>query len=143
MARIVLDANVIISAAFGGAPLEAVNHACRHTIYINDEIEKELLGVIERLKAKLSPVYLKEARKQVRMIIHGARKAKCGHSVKICRDPKDNAYLELAKSCRIDILVTGDDDLLSLSAEELRKEGLHRLKIMTPRDFVNESIRSL
>lgn len=143
MARIVLDANVIISAAFGGVPLEAVTHACRHTIFINDEIEKELLGVIERLKAKLSPIYLKEARKQVKMIIRGAKKAKCGHLIKICRDPKDNAYLELAKSARIDILVTGDDDLLSLSTEDLKKEGLHRLKIITPRDFVDESIRSL
>jgi saccharopine dehydrogenase-like NADP-dependent oxidoreductase len=44
--------------------------------------------------------------------------------------------LELAKAAKIDVLVTGDKDLLSLSAQELKGEGLQRLKIMTPKDFI-------
>ena len=39
MARVVIDANVIISAAFGGKPLEAVLRAFRdHEVYVSDSI---------------------------------------------------------------------------------------------------------
>ena len=40
MAKVVIDANVIISAAFGGKPLEAVLRAFRdHEVYVSDSIE--------------------------------------------------------------------------------------------------------
>jgi hypothetical protein len=42
MLRVVLDANIIISAGFGGAPLEAVRCATKGVIYVNEEIEKGL-----------------------------------------------------------------------------------------------------
>lgn len=32
-----------------------------------------------------------------------------------CRDPKDNKYLELAVSAKVECIVTGDDDLLVLN----------------------------
>jgi len=35
-------------------------------------------------------------------------------SVKICRDPKDNFLLSLAKDSKADFLLTGDQDLLSI-----------------------------
>jgi predicted nucleic acid-binding protein len=39
MAKVVLDANVIISAAFGGKPLEAVERALKeHDVYISESI---------------------------------------------------------------------------------------------------------
>ncbi len=138
MLRIVLDANIIISAGFGGVPLEAVRCAAKGVIYVNEEIEKELKGVVERLKDKLPPPFYEEAKKQVRMIIRSGKKARRGRPIRIYRDPKDNAYLELAKAAKIDVLVTGDKDLLSLSAEELKGEGLQRLKIMTPKDFIED-----
>ena len=68
MVRLVLDANVIISAIFGGAPLEAVHYASEHTICINGEIEKELFGVVEKLKNRISPLYYKELKKQIKTI---------------------------------------------------------------------------
>jgi putative PIN family toxin of toxin-antitoxin system len=58
--------------------------------------------------------------------------------VVICRDPKDDAYLSLAKSVPADFLVTGDLDLLSLEKEKLDTAGLARLRIVTPKDFLRK-----
>jgi len=55
MAKVVIDANVIISAAFGGKPLEAVVRALEdHEVYLSLTIEQELQGVISGLSKKLS-----------------------------------------------------------------------------------------
>ena len=35
-------------------------------------------------------------------------------TISICRDPKDNMFLELAVSCKANALVTRDGDLLTL-----------------------------
>ena len=35
-------------------------------------------------------------------------------SVKICRDEKDNKFLECAEGAKADYIVSGDEDLLSL-----------------------------
>lgn len=49
--------------------------------------------------------------------------------VKICRDPKDNFLLALAKDGKADYLLTGDKDLL-----DLKKFG--KTKIITIVDFI-------
>jgi predicted nucleic acid-binding protein len=55
MAKVVIDANVIISAAFGGKPLEAVVRALEaHEVYLSQNIERELQGVISGLSKKLT-----------------------------------------------------------------------------------------
>jgi putative PIN family toxin of toxin-antitoxin system len=57
-----------------------------------------------------------------------------GHSVvDICRDPKDNFLLALAKDGNADYLITGDSDLLVLKEFE-------RTKIVTLSEF--ESVLS-
>jgi putative PIN family toxin of toxin-antitoxin system len=37
------------------------------------------------------------------------------HSVRECRDPKDDKFLELALNGRADLILTGDSDLLSMN----------------------------
>jgi len=46
--------------------------------------------------------------------------------IKICRDPKDNFLLALAKDGKADILLTGDKDLL-----EIKKFGKTKIKSIT------------
>ena len=53
-------------------------------------------------------------------------------TVTICRDPKDNFLLELAKDGKADYLLTGDKDLL-----ELKKFG--KTKIQTISTFIDET----
>jgi predicted nucleic acid-binding protein len=53
MAKIVIDANVIISAAFGGKPFEAVARAMGdHEVYSSETTKRELQGVIVSLGEK-------------------------------------------------------------------------------------------
>ncbi len=138
--RIVLDTNIIVSAAFGGIPLEAIHCASHYTIYISDEIEKELYGVIGKLANRISPQVFEELKRQINIIIRITKKIKSKKSIKIkiCRDPKDNAYLELAKLAKADILVTGDKDLLSLTLQDLKRVGLRKLNIITPRELIQQ-----
>jgi putative PIN family toxin of toxin-antitoxin system len=50
------------------------------------------------------------------------------YKLNICRDPKDNMFLELAKTVAADYLITGDKDLLVLNQFET-------IKILKPSEF--------
>jgi len=50
--------------------------------------------------------------------------------VDLCRDPKDNKFLDVAIASYADYLITGDDDLLVL-------ENIGNTSIITPRTFVD------
>ena len=49
--------------------------------------------------------------------------------IEVCRDPKDDKYLELAVSCDAACIITGDKDLLVLHPFE-------HIQILTPADFL-------
>ena len=51
-------------------------------------------------------------------------------TVKACRDPKDDIFLECAIRARADLLIAGDKDLLVLGAFE-------GVRIVTPAAYVN------
>jgi predicted nucleic acid-binding protein len=48
--------------------------------------------------------------------------------LRVCRDPKDNMFLELAVSGHAFCIITSDEDLLTL-------RSFRGMKIMTPRQF--------
>jgi putative PIN family toxin of toxin-antitoxin system len=52
-------------------------------------------------------------------------------SVRVCRDPKDDFLLSLAKDGKADYLITGDKDLLNLGK-------FRKTKILTITDFLNQ-----
>jgi predicted nucleic acid-binding protein len=55
MAKVVIDPNLMISAAFGGRPLEAVVQALEnHEVFLSLTIERELREVISGLSKKLT-----------------------------------------------------------------------------------------
>lgn len=35
-------------------------------------------------------------------------------NISVCRDPKDNKFLECAELAQVDLIVSGDEDLLAL-----------------------------
>ncbi len=53
------------------------------------------------------------------------------HSINVCRDPKDNKYLELAMEANADCIVTGDNDLLVL-------HPFQNIPILTPAEFLEQ-----
>jgi putative PIN family toxin of toxin-antitoxin system len=136
MAKVVIDANVIISAAFGGKPLAAVVRAIEdHEVYVSEAIERELRGVISGLSKKLSKDQMAFLEEKIRQLLSHARRVSVSTHVALSRDAKDDHYLSLCKAARADFLITGDKDLLSVSEETLKKTGIS-CRIITPQEFL-------
>ena len=136
MAKIVIDANVIISAAFGGKPLEAVVRAMEnHEVYLSQTIERELQGVISGLSKKLSKEQILFIQEKIQQLSSLAKRISISTHVALSRDAKDDHYLSLCKEAKVNFLITGDKDLLSISQEDLKKNGIS-CWIVTPQVFL-------
>lgn len=135
--RIVLDANVVVSALFGGTPREAVACALDEEVFVSPEIEAEFAGLKDRLREKISPQALRYWTESFLPSVLG-RTVRVGTPPRLhlSRDPKDDAYLSLAKAVEADYLVTGDKDLLEVPRKALEKAGLFGLAVVDPRDFL-------
>ena len=140
MVRIVIDANVLVSAAFGGTPLDAVGKAFSiGEVYLSPAIAAEIGGTIERLAPKLGDEKTKTLSALWKRFQSLCRMAEPGRNVSICRDPKNDAYLSLCAAVGAHFLITGDKDLLAVAparAPALPK----RLKILTPREFMEADV---
>ena len=114
--KVIFDSNVLISATLkkNSSPDLAFRKAkSEGDILCSVDTLKELTEKL--FKSKFDKYVSIETRleflmefKDVCEIIKVLRK------VNICRDPKDNKYLELAMSGRADCIVSGDKDLLVL-----------------------------
>jgi len=117
--KLVLDTNTIISAFFwegNEAELFRKIEQGKAKLYITSEILKEVEEVIKRPKfdrvmknAGLTPDQIMQ---KIVSLSHLVIAPKI--TVKVCRDEKDNKFLECAKSAKADYLISGDEDLLSL-----------------------------
>jgi putative PIN family toxin of toxin-antitoxin system len=137
--KIILDANVLVSALFGGPPRLAVIRAFKESVYISPRIEAEFQSLGAKLSRRLPPEKFKTwTHVFLPSILGRCERVGVRRKVDICRDPKDNAYLSLALEIGADILVTGDKDLLVLSENDLTNAGLTHLKILNPRDFLQQ-----
>jgi predicted nucleic acid-binding protein len=119
-------------------PAKALLVASRHTICINREIERALLLTVEKPAHKLPGQLLHEVRKQIRTIIHQATTVRATRTVTVSTHAADTACLAVASAARARIIVSGDRHLLDLTAQQLRRHGLPYVRIMSPRDFVDE-----
>jgi len=139
MARIVIDSNVIVSAVFGGKPLDAVAIALRnHEIFISGSVEREFEGLLLKLSRKLKPEQLESLKVKFKQLFSRAGRVEIKSEIRLCRDPADNHYLALAHDCCADYLITGDKDLLEIDPELLR-ENRFKCRIVTPQWFVDSS----
>jgi len=136
MAKVVIDANVIISAAFGGNPLRAVIRAMdEDEVYVSQAIERELTEVFSKLSKKLKKDQIAFLDERMRELVGMAKKVSVSTRVVLSRDTKDDHYLALCKEVEADFLVTGDKDLLSIPPEALKENGIP-CQILTPQEFV-------
>ena len=121
--KLVLDTNTIVSAFFwegDEAELFRKIEQGKAKLYITNEILKEVEEVIKRPKfnevmnkAGLTPDQIIQ---KIVSLSHLVIAPKL--SIKVCRDEKDNKFLECAESAKADYLVSGDEDLLSLKEYE-------------------------
>jgi len=115
--KTVLDANIFISAIFwDGNPLAVTQRAARglDNLFFTDDIINEVERVLGKPKLHLGEYDIKRI---VMRVEHIGKKISISqqHRVKgICRDPKDDMYLECALAAAADYIITGDSDLLDL-----------------------------
>lgn len=139
MPNAVIDANVIVSALFGGKPRKAFLKALRTCdIYISPDIRGELLGLLDELEGKLGSAKIRRLRSIILKLLSDSKEVIPAKKIELSRDKKDNAYLNLCLKVRADFLLTGDKDLLEVPARKLKSFGLNRLKIISPKVFLSE-----
>lgn len=119
--RVVLDTNVVLSAIlFRQGRLSAMRNAWQAGAFV-PVVSRQTLGELTRVLAyprfrltaadvsdvlgSYLPYVEAHARKKDEPVLSGTP---------ICRDPKDQMFLELAHSASVDFLVTGDEDLLEM-----------------------------
>lgn len=135
--KVVLDANILISSAFGGTAAEAVVKAFDHnTVIVSAPLIDELERVALRLRSRLGPARSARLRQLLRTLVNKADVVTIPGRLHICRDPNDDMYLETCQVARAHYLVTGDADLLEVDANDLKKHRLGRLAIVTAVQFI-------
>ncbi len=117
MLRVVLDTNVLVSAAISsGRSRELLQRgiAKRFTIVTSDLILQELASVLSRSEFKIS-------NEEIKTIILALKRSSDVVRVKskleaVKADPKDDMIIETAYDGRAHIIVTGDNHLLALKS---------------------------
>lgn len=138
--RVVVDTNVLISAfAFGGLPEQAVRRAAeRAQVWVSPALLQEYRETPRELLAlgKITPAQFQALVAGIASVVAQARLARPRKRLSICRDPEDNMVLECCCAARARFLITGDRDLLELEPQKLQRARLGRLRICTPRVFL-------
>ena len=133
MHKVVLDANVFVSFLISHRPpISTILDLWARgelVIYYSTEILVELEATlkypkIRELVSSSETESLIDAIKILGILVIPAKR------IEICRDKKDNKYLEVSLKSASKFLISGDKDLLALGEFE-------GIKIVSPRDFVD------
>jgi putative PIN family toxin of toxin-antitoxin system len=141
--RLVLDTNVwldwLVFDDAAVAPLKAAVANAHAEIFIDDACTAELATVLayplrkQILAAHAQAACLAESRRVARhAVVHAATECSAADPLPVCRDADDQKFLELARACRADFLVTRDLLLLELARRKVRRAPFH---IVTPAQF--------
>ena len=131
--KIILDANVLISAFFwGGNPRKVLERAITKTdeLFITKEILEEIEEVMGRPKFhadKEKIDYFINSLEEIGNKIIPKRKIKNGS-----RDKTDNKYIECGITANVDYIVSGDIHLLELKEYD-------SIKIVAPKEYLERT----
>ncbi len=128
----VVDTNVIVSALLlpGGIPRQALDAArADGDLLVSRALLLELDAVLRR--PKFDRYLLPQERSRFFIaLVRESRLVEVTAHVDACRDPKDNAILELAADGGATHIITGDSDLLTLGS-------FQGTAILTPERFLH------
>lgn len=111
--NVVVDTNVLVSGIFWkGSPRKFLSLIFRQEInpFATIDIMAEYCRIIDKVACK-RPDIAARWKSQIAKIMTIIEK---NESVEVCRDPKDNMFLECAIAANAYYLVSGDSDLLVL-----------------------------
>jgi putative PIN family toxin of toxin-antitoxin system len=134
MIRAVIDTNVLVSALIkpdspAGPILRKLGEGNFQLIFspaVLDELIRVLAYPKLRKKYKISREDMETV---VAILVLRGEMVFPSRSIRVCRDPHDDIFIEAAVSGSADYLVSGDSDLLALN----KFEGV---KILSPGDFL-------
>ena len=129
MPRVVLDANVFVSALLGKGSPSRIYEAFKagaFELVCSKPLLSELAEVLIRPEFSIRASEIKIL---FRLLRHRATIVRSLRKVRACRDPKDDIVLECAVSGNAAWIVTGDKDLLVLSL-------FHGIRVVSPADFL-------
>jgi putative PIN family toxin of toxin-antitoxin system len=127
---VVIDTNVAVSglhfAGRAGIPAQAIAKAADFDMIATaDAIDSELIRILtERFNWSDLRV-----RKEMQYMLRRAIRVNITGTLRVCRDPDDDKFLECAERADADLLISGDKDLLAL-----RRHG--RTRIVTPAAYL-------
>ncbi len=115
---------------YRGVPLQSITNALDHDDVLTcAELEDEVVRIMKR-KFSIDP---EELREQLSAVLGNCvRVVVSGRVSGVCRDPKDDFILECAANGNAQLIVTGDEDLLSLVL-------YGEIEIVTPRQYLNRA----
>ena len=146
-ARLVLDTNVwldwLVFNDAGVAPIQAAVARGGAGIFISPACVTELTRVLgyslsgRALSTQAQALALAQCR-AIACAVEDCREAHVIKALPKCEDADDQMFLELARDCRADALITKDRDLLALATRKVRPLPFH---IITPREFARDASR--
>ena len=132
--RAVLDTNVAVSAALlrRSTPRRALDLVIDHgTLLISIATLAELSEVLGR--PRFNRYVSEDTRHEfLEMLVREAELIEVTERLTLCRDPKDDKFLELAVSGGATHIISGDNDLLAL-------HPFGGVAIVSPQDFLTET----
>lgn len=129
---IILDTNVIISAAVFASktPVLCLKKCLTEgKLVFSEDILQEYIQTLSNKKFDKF-ISIEKRLTFLQKLIEAGTLITITQKVEICRDPKDNKYLELAASCNAFCIVTGDEDLLVL-------HPFGNIPVLKPVQFLN------
>ena len=134
--RIVVDTNTIISGILlpGSVPGRLLSFlAERATLIFSPATRDELLRVIAREKFDRYVTFGARER-AVTVLVRDSEIVIPRRVFHVCRDPKDDKFIDAAHAGKADCLISGDDDLIALREFE-------RVPILTAKRYLARIVR--
>ena len=143
--KVVVDTSVIISSVLGdakAAPAKVLKamYTKKFKAYSSEEAMDELYDVLFSEKVTkllkggseiLTLTYL--------FVNSSVIRVNPKKRIALCRDPKDNKFLEIAYEVKADYIVTLDRDLLDMRDKNKETRIFrHKIKILRPEEFLRE-----
>jgi len=112
--KVVIDTNVIVSGIFWGGNAYKILDAYtddKFSMVVSPSILQEYTEVLLRLGSKKEK---KLVAQWIALFVDDTEIVDPQNPIRLCRDPKDNKFLECLMDGECNYLITGDNDLLVL-----------------------------
>ncbi len=112
MQKLVVDTNILVSAILGRSYPHRIIFdlvfANRVLLFASPEILTEYQGVLSRVKFRQKTGFTTAAERLLESISETSITVVPGFSLKLLQDESDNKFLDLALSCQVDFVITGN-----------------------------------